>query len=64
MFAYFNEAFKIVHERLMTKKTYDTHLSGSTVCAVLFDGVNLYCSNAGDSRAVLYSNDQEKNQEG
>ena len=29
--------------------------SGSTVCAVLFDSKRVYCANAGDSRAVLYT---------
>ena len=29
--------------------------SGSTVTAVLFDSLRIYCANAGDSRAVLYT---------
>jgi len=30
-------------------------LSGSTVCSVLFDSKRIFCANAGDSRAVLYT---------
>ena len=52
---YFRTAFSNIHERLLNEKTYNCHLSGSTVCAVLFDGLHVYCANAGDSRAVLYS---------
>ena len=51
---YFRESFQSVHEGLY-KKTYDINLSGSTVTAVLFDGYRVYCANAGDSRAVLYT---------
>ena len=29
--------------------------SGSTVCSVLFDSKRIFCANAGDSRAVLYT---------
>lgn len=52
---YFRRAFINIHERLMNNSSYDCNLSGSTVCAVLFDGVDIYCANAGDSRAVLYT---------
>lgn len=33
-------------------ESFDTQLSGSTVCTVLFDGTRVYCANAGDSRAI------------
>ena len=59
---YFRKAFSTIHERLMTEKAYNCHLSGSTVCAILFDGLHVYCANAGDSRAVLYSTSNNKNQ--
>lgn len=35
--------------------------SGSTVCAVLFDRNTLFCANAGDSRAVLFSYSDAEN---
>ena len=59
---YFRLAFANVHERLLSNRTYDCHLSGSTVCAILFDGLHVWCANAGDSRAVLYSTPNNKNQ--
>jgi serine/threonine protein phosphatase PrpC len=39
----------------MVGKDFDSYLSGSTVVAVLFDSKKIYCANAGDSRAVLYT---------
>jgi len=36
----------------LNDKPFDTKLSGSTVCTVLFDGTRLHCANAGDSRAI------------
>jgi serine/threonine protein phosphatase PrpC len=51
---YFRDSFQVVHEDLY-KKQYDINLSGSTVTTVLFDGYRVYCANAGDSRAVLYT---------
>ena len=51
---YFRDVFKNVHEGLF-HKNYDCHLSGSTVTAVLFDSKRVYCANAGDSRAVLFT---------
>lgn len=40
---------------------FDCHLSGSTVCAVVFDGSKVFCGNVGDSRAVLYSHVKKNN---
>ena len=51
---YYREVFDNIHSGLY-KKNYDIHLSGSTVTAVLFDSRRIYCANAGDSRAVLYT---------
>lgn len=51
---YFRDAFEQIHTSLF-HKPYDCHLSGSTVTAVLFDSKRIYCANAGDSRAVLYT---------
>lgn len=51
---YLNAAFQRVHEDLLKQK-YDVQLSGSTCVAVLFDRNSIFCGNAGDSRAVLYS---------
>lgn len=36
-----------------------TFNSGSTVCSVLFDSKRLFCANAGDSRAVLYTSSKK-----
>lgn len=43
------------------KLPFDCHLSGSTVCALLFDSNYIFCSNVGDSRAVLYSQVKKTN---
>jgi serine/threonine protein phosphatase PrpC len=51
---YFEEAFQNVHEGLW-KKSFDVQLSGSTCTVVMFDSTRVYCANAGDSRAVLFS---------
>lgn len=40
------------NENTETKPNFDVKLSGSTVCAVLFDGNRIHCANAGDSRAI------------
>lgn len=42
--------------------SYNTLLifSGSTCCSVLFDRNTVFCANAGDSRAVLYSFSEEE----
>ena len=37
------------------KKSFDVKLSGSTVCTVYFEGTNIICANAGDSRAIKVS---------
>ena len=36
-------------------KQVDTHLSGTTVVVVIFEGNKLICLNAGDSRAIKAS---------
>jgi len=36
----------------LNDKAFDTKLSGSTVCTILFDGTRLHVANAGDSRAI------------
>lgn len=51
---YYRECFQLLHEALL-KRTYDCHLSGSTATSVLFDSCRVYCANAGDSRAVLFT---------
>ena len=33
--------------------------SGSTVCSVLFDSKRIFCANAGDSRACLYTSSKK-----
>jgi len=43
------------------KLNFDCQLSGSTVCSVVFDGNKVFCSNVGDSRAVLYSHVKKNN---
>lgn len=53
--SYFRTIFEGIHDELMAKKEFDSYLSGSTVCAVLFDSCKIYCANAGDSRAVLFT---------
>ena len=30
----------------------ETNLSGTTVCAILFDGTRMHCANLGDSRGM------------
>ena len=52
---YFRSAFEAIHNELMLGKDFDSYLSGSTVTSVLFDSKKIYCANAGDSRAVLYT---------
>jgi serine/threonine protein phosphatase PrpC len=37
----------------MIENGFDVHLSGSTVCALYFEGTYIHCANAGDSRAIL-----------
>ena len=54
-----HNAFHQVHEDL-AKQRYDTGLSGSTCVSVMFDRNIIFCANAGDSRAVLYSEDRTK----
>lgn len=55
-----HNAFHQVHEDLARQK-YDTQLSGSTCVSVLFDRNIIFCGNAGDSRAVLFSEDRQRN---
>lgn len=57
---YFRKAFVGMHGEMM-KLNFDSHLSGSTVCSVVFDGNKVFCSNVGDSRAVLYSHVKKNN---
>ena len=52
---YLRNTFLDTHSELMSQGKYDCNLSGSTVCAVFFDSKKVYCANAGDSRAVLFS---------
>ena len=58
-----NTAFLKVHEDLLKQK-YDVQLSGSTCVAVLFDRNTIFCANAGDSRAVLYSVNRNQGSQG
>lgn len=60
---YMNTAFLKVHEDLLKQK-YDVQLSGSTCVAVLFDRNTIFCANAGDSRAVLYSVNRNQGSQG
>ena len=53
--SYFRSVFEKIHAELMDRKDFDCFLSGSTVSAVLFDSCKIYCANAGDSRAVLFT---------
>lgn len=52
---YFRDWYQLMHDDLINSKNFDSHLSGTTICSVLFDAKMLFCVNAGDSRAVLYS---------
>lgn len=49
------EAFRLTNERLDTSTRVDCMMSGTTVVMVLLYGNMLVCANAGDSRAVLFS---------
>ena len=51
---YFRDCFQTIHDGF-NNKSYDCYLSGSTITSVLFDSKRIYCANAGDSRAVLYT---------
>ena len=47
------KAFSECDQRLNSQdEDYDTRLSGSTVCTVIFDGTRIHCGNCGDSRAI------------
>lgn len=48
------EAFKCTQEAL-EKGEFDSNSSGSTVCSLVLNGKHVYCSNVGDSRAILCS---------
>ena len=53
---YFRDCFEAINASFFdNSKPFDCHLSGSTVTSVLFDSKRIYCANAGDSRAVLYT---------
>jgi serine/threonine protein phosphatase PrpC len=54
------KTFLNTHDELM-KLNFDCHLSGSTVCALIFDSKKVFCANVGDSRAVLYSQVKKNN---
>jgi len=56
-----HNAFHTIHKQLKNPSHFETQLSGSTCCTVVFDRNVLFCANAGDSRAVLYSFDKVKN---
>ena len=49
--------YNIIHMGLASPTHFETELSGSTCCTVLFDRNIVFCANAGDSRAVVYSYD-------
>jgi len=50
------EAFRLFDEKV-SREDYGTH-TGSTANVVYFNSQEIYCANAGDSRAVLYTNDK------
>ena len=52
---YFRDSFQTIHDGFFGNKPFDCHLSGSAITSVLFDSKRIYCANAGDSRAVLYT---------
>ena len=58
---YLHNTFNLIHQELINKHSWphDATMSGSTCTAVLFDRNVVYCANAGDSRAVLYSTDKK-----
>ena len=49
-----NHIYNSMHKDLM-RVNFDCQLSGSTLTTLVFDRNTVFCSNAGDSRAVLYS---------
>lgn len=56
-----NNAFNNIHDMLKNPSGYETSLSGSTCVTTVFDRNVVFCSNAGDSRSVLYSYNKRKN---
>ena len=53
------EAFLKTHQDL-SKQPFDSEMSGSTCVSLLIDRNNVFCANAGDSRAVLFSMNAEE----
>ena len=52
---YMNKIYNDLHNDLKTAVSFDCQLSGSTLTTLVFDRNTVFCANAGDSRAVLYS---------
>ena len=57
----FNNIYHQMHMSLQNPSHFESQLSGSTCCTVMFDRNVVFCANAGDSRAVLYSYDRQQN---
>jgi len=56
---------KVYHQcnlNLNQNHQLQTKNSGSTVCSVLLDGNMIHCANIGDSRAVIFSDNGDKNE--
>lgn len=54
------EAFRCTQEDLL-KRQFDSNSSGSTVCTLILNGKHMYCSNVGDSRAIMCSSTDNSN---
>jgi serine/threonine protein phosphatase PrpC len=55
-----NKIYNTLHKDLF-KVNFDCQLSGSTLTTLIFDRNTVFCANAGDSRAVLYSHHYIRN---
>ena len=51
-------SFKILHSQL-ERSHIDAQLSGSTCCLLLITASTIYCSNIGDSRALLINQERK-----
>lgn len=56
-----SEAFFRTHSDLKDRLKLEIEFSGSTVCTLFIHGLNLYCVNIGDSRALMCSYIFDKN---